>query len=121
MPSFARSRTMFRTSDTSSGSSAEVISSISRRVLLGYHGAAYAAENVVLAAAGNVDHDRIVGETCREFVCGAGVDCPQVRDDRSGQAQFLRESIDLRHRSPPFPTPLWQISTDASKILFLSD
>ena len=41
--------------------------------------------------------------------------------DRPGQAQFLRELIDLRHRSPPFPTPLWQMSTDASKILFLSD
>ncbi len=39
---------------------AEVISSISRRSLLGYHGAAYTGENVVLAAAGNVDHERIV-------------------------------------------------------------
>jgi predicted Zn-dependent peptidase len=39
---------------------AEVISSISRRSLLGYHGSAYRSENVVLAAAGNVDHDRIV-------------------------------------------------------------
>jgi len=39
---------------------AEVISSISRRALLGYHGGTYTGENVVLAAAGNVDHDRIV-------------------------------------------------------------
>jgi predicted Zn-dependent peptidase len=39
---------------------AEVISSVSRRTLLGYHGSAYRSENVVLAAAGNVDHDRIV-------------------------------------------------------------
>ncbi len=39
---------------------AEVISSVSRRSLLGYHGSTYTGENVVLAAAGNVDHDRIV-------------------------------------------------------------
>jgi predicted Zn-dependent peptidase len=38
---------------------AEVISSISRRSLLGYHGRAYVGGNVVLAAAGNIDHDRI--------------------------------------------------------------
>jgi len=39
---------------------AEVISSISRRALLGYHRSAYTGPRVVLAAAGNVDHDRIV-------------------------------------------------------------
>ena len=39
---------------------AEVISSISRRSLLGYHQAAYVGPNVVLAAAGNVEHKRIV-------------------------------------------------------------
>jgi predicted Zn-dependent peptidase len=39
---------------------AEVISSISRRTLLGYHRSAYRGPNVVLAAAGNVDHKRIV-------------------------------------------------------------
>ena len=39
---------------------AEVIGSISRRSLLGYHRAAYVGPNVVLAAAGNVDHRRIV-------------------------------------------------------------
>ncbi|MEO5633110.1 pitrilysin family protein [Gaiella sp.] len=39
---------------------AEVIASISRRSLLGYHRSAYAGPNVVLAAAGNVDHKRIV-------------------------------------------------------------
>ena len=38
---------------------AEVIASISRRSLLGYHRGAYVGPNVVLAAAGNVDHDRI--------------------------------------------------------------
>ncbi len=38
---------------------ADVISSISRRSLLGYHRNAYTGPNVVLAAAGNVDHKRI--------------------------------------------------------------
>ena len=39
---------------------AEVISSVSRRALRGYHGGAYVGGNVVLAAAGNVDHERLV-------------------------------------------------------------
>jgi predicted Zn-dependent peptidase len=39
---------------------ADVIASVSRRALLGYHRGAYTGPNVVLAAAGNVDHDRIV-------------------------------------------------------------
>ena len=38
---------------------AEVIASISRRSLLGYHRGAYVGPNIVLAAAGNVDHGRI--------------------------------------------------------------
>jgi predicted Zn-dependent peptidase len=39
---------------------ADVIASVSRRALLGYHRGAYTGPNVVLAAAGNIDHDRIV-------------------------------------------------------------
>ena len=39
---------------------AEVIASISRRSLLGYHRSAYRGPNIVLSAAGNVDHKRIV-------------------------------------------------------------
>ncbi len=39
---------------------AEVISGVSRRALRGYHRAAYVGSNVVLAAAGNVDHARLV-------------------------------------------------------------
>jgi predicted Zn-dependent peptidase len=38
---------------------AEVISSVSRRALATYHRAAYVSDNVVVAAAGNVDHDRL--------------------------------------------------------------
>jgi len=40
---------------------ADVIASVGRRALRSYHGGAYVGENVVLAAAGNVDHDRLVG------------------------------------------------------------
>ncbi len=39
---------------------AEVISSVSRRALAGYHRTAYTPGNIVLAAAGNVEHDRLV-------------------------------------------------------------
>ena len=39
---------------------AEVISSVSRRALASYHRRAYAPERLVLAAAGNVRHDRLV-------------------------------------------------------------
>jgi predicted Zn-dependent peptidase len=47
---------------------AEVIASISRRAVGAYHRSAYAAGNVVVAAAGNVDHDRFVSllETARD-------------------------------------------------------
>ena len=40
--------------------SADVISSVSRRALAGYHRRAYQGRNVVLAAAGNVRHDDLV-------------------------------------------------------------
>jgi predicted Zn-dependent peptidase len=39
--------------------SADVIRSVSRRSLRAYHSAAYVSENVVLAAAGNVEHGRL--------------------------------------------------------------
>jgi predicted Zn-dependent peptidase len=38
---------------------ADVIRSIGKRSLKAYHGAAYVGENVVLAAAGNVEHERL--------------------------------------------------------------
>ena len=40
--------------------SAEVISTVSRRALSGYHGRAYRPDRIVLAAAGNVRHDDLV-------------------------------------------------------------
>src|SRR2546428_10823571 len=39
---------------------ADVISTISRRALAGYHKTAYVAGNVVLAAAGNLEHDHLL-------------------------------------------------------------
>jgi predicted Zn-dependent peptidase len=39
---------------------AEVIESVSKRALQTYHGAAYAYDNIAVAAAGNVEHDRLV-------------------------------------------------------------
>nr|MBA3433531.1 insulinase family protein [Actinomycetota bacterium] len=39
---------------------AEVISSVSRRALAGYHRRAYRGDQLVVAAAGNVTHDRLV-------------------------------------------------------------
>ena len=54
--------------------SAEVISSVSRRALRSYHEGAYVASNVVIAAAGNIDHARLlklvkarVGEASHDF------------------------------------------------------
>jgi predicted Zn-dependent peptidase len=39
---------------------AEVISSVGKRSLAAYHGAAYAHDNIVVAVAGNVTHDRVL-------------------------------------------------------------
>ena len=50
---------------------AEVISSVSRRALSGYHRRAYQGENIVLAAAGNVRHDDLVS-LLRERIDGGG-------------------------------------------------
>ena len=39
---------------------ADVIARVSRRTIAQYHAASYVGPNVVLAAAGNVDHGRLV-------------------------------------------------------------
>ena len=58
---------------------AEVIASISRRSLLTYHRGAYVGPNVVLAAAGNVDHDRIVAALAKRRNGGAAVALARLR------------------------------------------
>jgi predicted Zn-dependent peptidase len=40
---------------------AEVISTISRRAIAAYHRSAYAGANIVVSAAGNITHDRLIG------------------------------------------------------------
>ncbi|MSO95561.1 MAG: insulinase family protein, partial [Thermoleophilia bacterium] len=72
---------------------AEVISSISRRSLLGYHRSAYRGPNVVLAAAGNVDHKCIVA-ALRKSRKGAGGPAPALPRKPAGRiaapgARFL--------------------------------
>ncbi|MEO8289589.1 MAG: pitrilysin family protein [Gaiellaceae bacterium] len=53
---------------------AEVIANVSRRSVAAYHRARYAAENVVVAAAGHLEHDRLVAlvEGTEEKVRPAG-------------------------------------------------
>jgi predicted Zn-dependent peptidase len=67
--------------------SAEVISSVSRRALASYHGRAYARERLVLAAAGNVRHERLV-------------ELLEQRHERSWQGNGLHRKP-LRRLSPP--------------------
>lgn len=45
---------------------ADVISSVTRRSVSAYHRARYVGDNIVVAAAGSVDHDRLV-ELCRQM------------------------------------------------------
>jgi predicted Zn-dependent peptidase len=40
---------------------ADVISTISRRAIAAYHRSAYAGANIVVSAAGNITHDRLIG------------------------------------------------------------
>lgn len=80
---------------------AEVIASISRRALLGYHRSAYMGPNVVLAAAGNVDHKRIVAALRKSR---KGLDAPAIalRRKPAGRVaspgiRFLRKSTEQYH------------------------
>jgi predicted Zn-dependent peptidase len=57
---------------------AEVISSVSRRSLAAYHRAAYVSGNVVVAAAGNLDHDRLAA-LLRERLSGADAPARRTR------------------------------------------
>jgi predicted Zn-dependent peptidase len=80
---------------------AEVISSISRRSLLGYHRSAYRGPNVVLAAAGNVDHKRIVAalRKSREGAASPAIALPRKRAGRIAApgVRFLRKNTEQYH------------------------
>jgi predicted Zn-dependent peptidase len=82
---------------------AEVISTISRRAVAAYHRAAYVAGNVVLAAAGNLDHDELrslLERTARQRVepppRGTRVRPPLVREPSPG-LRFLRKDTEQFH------------------------
>jgi predicted Zn-dependent peptidase len=80
---------------------ADVISSISRRSLLGYHRGAYVGPNVVLAAAGNVDHDRITA-ALQERRNGGSADAPARRRKPAGRLsppglRFQRKRTEQYH------------------------
>ncbi len=80
---------------------AEVIASISRRSLLAYHRSAYAGSNVVLAAAGNVDHNRLVAALRKRRRGTAGAASPLLRRPAGRLAQpglrFLRKNTEQYH------------------------
>jgi predicted Zn-dependent peptidase len=69
---------------------AEVISSISRRSISAYHRRAYVAGNVVLAAAGHLEHDRLLGLLER---AARGRAEPPARDTRVRFAASLLDAI----------------------------
>jgi predicted Zn-dependent peptidase len=60
---------------------AEVISSVSRRTLRGYHRSFYTPGNIVVAAAGSIDHDRLVSlvERAIELRSETAADRPRAR------------------------------------------
>jgi len=72
---------------------AEVISSVGRRALKSFHGAAYTADNLVVAAAGNLEHARLV-----ELLGSRIPSTPTV--------SRCPHSINERPRSTPSRTPI---------------
>jgi predicted Zn-dependent peptidase len=82
---------------------AEVISTIPRRALVAYHRQMYTAGNVVLAAAGNLEHERLVAllerasrQRLRPSQAGAYVRQPLVREPPPG-LRFQRKETEQYH------------------------
>ena len=80
---------------------AEVISTVSRRALGAYHRRAYSSERIVLAAAGNVRHDRLLELlTARRSGSGGAVGLPPrkpVRRLPSPTLRFQRKETEQYH------------------------
>jgi predicted Zn-dependent peptidase len=81
--------------------SAEVISSVSRRALSGYHSRAYRPDRIVLAAAGNLRHEELVGllDERRNGAGpgpGLGARRPAAANGRPG-ARFQRKDTEQYH------------------------
>ena len=80
--------------------SADVISSVSKRALAGYHRRAYQGEKIVLAAAGNVRHDELVA-LLDERRNGAASAAPASRGSRSRERPPERSLPAQGHRAVP--------------------
>ena len=80
---------------------AEVISTVSRRALSGYHGRAYQGEKIVLAAAGNVRHDELVSllsERLDGANAGPGLAArKQARPNGIPRLRFQRKDTEQYH------------------------
>jgi predicted Zn-dependent peptidase len=80
---------------------AEVISTVSKRALAGYHRRAYKPENVVLAAAGSVDHARLAslfGERLNGAAPGPGLAARKpARLDGTPGVRFQRKDTEQYH------------------------
>jgi predicted Zn-dependent peptidase len=79
---------------------AEVISTVSKRALRSYHRAGYVGSNIVLAASGNVDHDRLVTLLAEHEAAPVGsprlVRKPLARVPAPG-LRFLRKDTEQYH------------------------
>ncbi len=83
---------------------AEVIGSVSRRALQTYHRQMYRPSNVVVAAAGNVDHDELVGLVERSLAKRGAVDAPSKPHVRPAlmrtpppQVRFIEKDTEQYH------------------------
>ena len=80
---------------------AEVISTVSRRALAGYHRRAYQGEKIVLAAAGNVRHAELVAllaQRAERRCAGAGSRRAQARTrERRPSVRFQRKDTEQYH------------------------
>jgi predicted Zn-dependent peptidase len=80
---------------------AEVISSVSRRALAGYHGRAYQSARIVLAAAGNVRHDELVSlleERVGDRTHGPGLSARKpARLNGAPSVRFQRKDTEQYH------------------------
>ena len=79
---------------------AEVIASVSPRALRSYHGGAYVGSNVVLAASGNIQHDRLVELYAARRTSANGdsrVRRPLVRNRPRPGYRFLRRKTEQYH------------------------
>ncbi len=80
--------------------SADVIASVSKRALQSYHRGAYVGRNIVVAAAGNVDHRRFVSLLSRRVDAGDGalrLARKPAPTPAAPRAQFQRKETEQYH------------------------